>query len=127
MKHASEYLTKEDLQQFRPIILSDLRSFFTAEILPMLQAYVPGEKKQWLRTKEVVKMLGVSATTVQNMRISKTLKCTKVGGVIYYNIDDIDLLLRTGAIPGYRKNAQHEVETIMSKPNSCSKTKNEIT
>ena len=106
MKKMKDYLTKEDLLHFSSVLLSDFRSIMADEFQSMFKIYLHPEKKEWLRTKEVVKMLGVSNTTVQNMRISKTLKYTKVGGVVYYNIEDIHLLLRKRAIPRYRKNGE---------------------
>ena len=38
-------------------------------------------------------MLNVSAGTLQAMRRSGTLPYTKIGGLIYYNMDDIHQML----------------------------------
>jgi hypothetical protein len=86
---AIEVITKEDLQTFRMQLLNDIR-----------QLLVPKEGKlikPWLKNCEVKKLLGVSANTIQRLRISGKLRSTKVGGVHYYRYEDIEKLLNTDA------------------------------
>lgn len=75
----------EDLEHFRMQLLEDLRM--------MLGASQPMVKKEWLKSSEVRKMLGVSHGTLQNLRINGSLPCSKVGGIIFYKYDDLVKLL----------------------------------
>lgn len=85
---AVEIVTKEDLQAFRLQLLNDLKQFF--------EAAHPPPVKYWLKNADVMKMLNVSANTVQRLRISGKLKSSKLGGVHYYRYQDIDELLKSG-------------------------------
>ena len=48
-----------------------------------------GLQKKWLKSPEVRELLGISPGTLQNLRMNGTLPFTKVGGVVYYQSDDI--------------------------------------
>lgn len=80
-----EIVTKEDLQVFRLQLLNDLKALF----LPSVQS----EKKEWLRSREIRKMLRISPGTLQNMRINGKITPAKIGGIFYYRKDDLDKLL----------------------------------
>jgi hypothetical protein len=84
---AQEIITIEDLQKFRLQLLEDLKAFVQQ----------PGQTKEWLRSKEVKKMLGISHGTLQNLRINKVLPYRKVGGIMFYKYDDIVKLLEGGS------------------------------
>lgn len=45
--------------------------------------------KRWLKSPEVRELLGISPGTLQNLRINGTLPYTKVGGVLYYDYEEI--------------------------------------
>lgn len=85
---AVEIITKEDLRTFRLELLNDLKQ--------TLSHHLPQKPKQWLKSQEVRRILKVSPGTLQNLRINGTLQFTKIGGIIYYNHDDIDALLESG-------------------------------
>jgi hypothetical protein len=85
---AVEVITREDLQVFRLQLLSDLRQLFlAAEAKP---------QKQWLKNCDVRKLLNVSSNTVQRLRIAGKLKSSKIGGVHYYRLGDVEKLLESG-------------------------------
>jgi hypothetical protein len=84
---AQEIITTEDLQKFRLQLLEDLKAF----------VQLPIQKKEWLRSKEVKKMLGISHGTLQNLRINKVLPYRKIGGIMFYKCDDIVKLLEQGS------------------------------
>ena len=52
------------------------------------------EGKRFLKSHQVERMLGISAGTLQNLRINKTLPFSKIGGTIFYEMDDIQKLIR---------------------------------
>ncbi|MBX2900275.1 MAG: helix-turn-helix domain-containing protein [Cyclobacteriaceae bacterium] len=85
---AIEVVTKDDLQSFRTELLQDLKQIFSHTI--------PQKPKQWLKSQEVRKLLKISPGTLQNLRINGTLRFTKIGGLMYYSYEDIELLLESG-------------------------------
>lgn len=90
---AIEVLTREDLQDFRKLLLNDLK-----ELLKVSAS----KNKKWLKSPEVRTLLDISPGTLQNLRINGTLSYTKIGGTIYYDNDDIEKLMlanKVSAIP----------------------------
>jgi hypothetical protein len=85
----NELLTREDLQQFRMQLLSELK-----EVLQQSKQ----STKQWLKSSEVRKMLGISHGTLQNLRITKSLPYTKLGGIMFYRYEDISKVLEAGLV-----------------------------
>lgn len=81
---AIEILTKQDLNDFRTLLLDDIREIFTSKA---------EQQKQWLKSSEVRKLLKISPGTLQSLRINKTISYTKIGGIIYYPYQDIEKLL----------------------------------
>jgi hypothetical protein len=86
---ALEVITREDLNEFRMLLLSDLKEVVKEN---------PQQKKLWLKSKEVRNLLNISPGTLQTLRINKTLTYTKIGGILYYNIADIDKLLAANKV-----------------------------
>ena len=81
---AVQIITIEDLNEFRNLLLNDLKEIIQSK---------PQQTKQWLKSNEVRKLLNISPGTLQNLRINGTLSYTKIGGIMYYNHADIDKLL----------------------------------
>jgi len=81
---AIEVITREDLNEFRSLLLNDLKQL----IQPQSQ-----QIKQWLKSNEVRKLLNISPGTLQNLRINGTLTFTKIGGIMYYSYSDIEKVL----------------------------------
>ena len=81
---AIEVITREDLNEFRSLLLNDLKEIIQSKTQ---------QHKQWLKSVEVRKLLNISPGTLQTLRINKTLSYTKIGGIIYYDNDDIERLL----------------------------------
>lgn len=78
------------------VTLADLQVFKT-ELLVGIQQLLTDNKpkgdKKWLKSYEVKKLLDVSGGTLQTLRSNGTLPFTKVGGIIYYDQQDIEKLL----------------------------------
>lgn len=81
---ALEIITKEDLQEFKNELFQELKSLFPAQAV---------NQKQWLKTADVKALLKISSGTLQNLRINGTLRCSKIGGTLYYNYQDIEKLM----------------------------------
>lgn len=87
---AIEVITREDLNEFRELLLSDLSA--------MLNSNPQRQQKQWLKSTEVRELLDISPGTLQNLRINGTLSYTKIGGTIYYDNQDIDKLMKINKV-----------------------------
>ena len=56
---------------------------------------VDKKAKPWLRTSDVRKILGISNSSIQNLRKKGILRFSKVGGSIFYKAEDIDKLMES--------------------------------
>ena len=74
-------ITTEDLQEFKHELLHDLKE--------LLNTQTTLKQKKWLKSPEVRELLSISPGTLQNLRINGTLPYSKVGGVIYYDYEEI--------------------------------------
>lgn len=82
-----ELITKEDLELFKQELFEEMRkSKFSFKKNDPPQ-------KEWLKSYEVRKMLGISPGTLQNMRLNGTLPFNKIGGLMYYRYEDIRKLM----------------------------------
>ena len=86
---AIEVITREDLNEFRTLLLSDLKEILQSK---------PEQTKQWLKSNEVRKLLNISPGTLQNLRINGTITYTKIGGILYYSSADLDKLLEANKV-----------------------------
>ena len=86
---AATIITKEDLIEFKTELLNELRDIIAPVCKPATE-----NGKQWLKSYEVKKMLGISPGTLQSMRLKGTIAFTKVGGLIFYSYDDILKLMK---------------------------------
>ena len=86
---AIQVITSEDLNEFRTLLLKDLKELLLSS---------PQSSKQWLKSKEVRKLLNISPGTLQNLRINGTLTYTKVGGIMFYDNADIEKLLQRNKV-----------------------------
>lgn len=82
---AATIITLEDLQNFKQELLT--------EIQKLLSQKQTGPTRKWLKSNEVRKLLLVSPGTLQNLRVNGTLPFTKIGGIIFYDYDDIRKIL----------------------------------
>lgn len=60
---------------------------------------------RWLRSKDVRKMLNISDSTLQSMRISGTIPSYRLGASWFYREDEIIAALNAGRIRG--KEVEH--------------------
>ena len=80
-------ITKEELQQFKKELLTEL-----VEIVNSKETTTP----KWLKSYQVRELLGISRGTLQHLTEKRTLKATLVGGLLFYEYDDIVKLMRGG-------------------------------
>ncbi|MCX2681935.1 helix-turn-helix domain-containing protein [Galbibacter sp. EGI 63066] len=74
-------ITTEDLYEFKLELLDEFKQ--------LLQNHNGHTTKKWLKSNEVMELLGISPGTLQNLRINGTIPYTKVGGILYYDYSEI--------------------------------------
>ena len=82
-----ELVTKEDLRELENNLLNAIK---------LINKPGQGEVKKWLKSVEARKLLNISPGTLQNLRINGTLRYTKIGGIMYYKLEDINKILEGG-------------------------------
>jgi hypothetical protein len=87
---AATIITTEDLREFKMELLEDIKQ--------LLQTNSGQSIKKWLKSPEVRDLLGISPGTLQNLRINGTLPYTKIGGVLYYDYQEILKVLENNRI-----------------------------
>lgn len=78
---AATIITTEDLQDFKHELLESIKELLSSQTI--------FKQKKWLKSPEVRELLSISPGTLQNLRINGTLPYSKVGGVIYYDYEEI--------------------------------------
>jgi len=81
----SQLVTLSDLEEFRLKLMMDIKL--------MIEGHLNKPAKRWLKSHEVRKMLNISAGTLMTLRNSGKIPCTKIGGLIYYDANEIDHVL----------------------------------
>ena len=82
-----QLLTVGDLFDFKLQLLFEIKTLFKEQ---------NGQpNKQWLKSREVRKLLGISPGTLQNLRVRKILPFTRVGGIIYHDAMEIQKMLES--------------------------------
>jgi hypothetical protein len=82
---ATEIITTDDLITFKIELIEELKK--------LLEEHSGHPNKKWLKSPDVRELLNISPGTLQNLRVNGTLPFTKIGGVIYYDYDDIQKML----------------------------------
>ena len=82
-----ELITKEDLDSFKKELLEEIRRNSPHP------RKTEKEPREWLKSYEIRELLGISAGTLQNLRLNGTLPFTKIGGLMYYRYEDIRKLM----------------------------------
>ena len=80
-----QLVTIGDLQEFKDSLLLSIKA--------IIQSNNPQPTKKWLKSYEVKKLLNISTGSLQNLRSNGTLPHTKMGGLIYYDADDLNKAL----------------------------------
>ncbi|MEM7487421.1 MAG: helix-turn-helix domain-containing protein [Bacteroidota bacterium] len=78
-------LTTEDLEDFRKSLLEEIKE--------MLLQYNRITIDRWVKSNIVMTKLRISPGTLQNFRINETIPYSKLGGIIYYDEEEINEIL----------------------------------
>jgi uncharacterized membrane-anchored protein YjiN (DUF445 family) len=82
----TQIVTTEDLYHLKMELLEEFHKIFSKDV---------HNSKKWLHSAEVRKMLGISAATLQTLRINGTIPYSIVGTLIFYRHDDIVKVLES--------------------------------
>ncbi len=97
-KEWEDRLKDNEIRNFMISLMNDLKSEIITELkLVMTKGQMPNIKK-WIKSSEVKKLLNVSHGKLQTMRNAKTISFTRIGGTLYYNVDDIEKMLEQNNI-----------------------------
>ena len=64
----------------------------------LLAKQTNGSLKKYLKSSEVMELLQVSPGTLQTLRINGTLPYTKVGGILYYDSEEIHKVMTANRV-----------------------------
>jgi hypothetical protein len=78
-----EIITAADLEDFRQKLLKDIGLLIGTS-----------RPKMWLKTQEVMEMLDLSEVTLQTLRNKGIIPYRKLGGICYYNADELHEALK---------------------------------
>ena len=87
---ASQLVTVEDLSQFKKQFFDEMVVFLKTQggVIP----------KKWMKSHEVRRLLKISPGTLQTLKTTGVMPYTKMGGVHFYDIEDIQRVLESGKI-----------------------------
>ena len=86
----TEIITTDDLREFKIELLEDIQEL-------LKKSNVTATKK-YLKSAELRELLKVSSGTLQTLRINGTIPYTKIGGIIFYDIDEIYRVMKENEI-----------------------------
>lgn len=78
-------ITTDDLREFKIEMLDEIKKLLTKQ--------ASGNLKRYLKSSEVMELLQISPGTLQNLRINGTLPYSKMGGIIYYDSEEIQKIM----------------------------------
>ncbi len=82
-------ITQADLDQFKADVINELK---------LLMSNEKTVKTKWVKNKEVKKLLQISHSTLQTLRDNGTLSYSKIGGILYYNLEEIEKVMEDNKI-----------------------------
>ncbi|MEP1087289.1 DNA-binding protein [Algoriphagus sp.] len=83
-----ETITKEDLETLRFQLFADLKELLEKQDEPQT------DSKEWLRSRDVKKMLSISDAALQNLRIRGVVHPVKISGLYYYKSEELKSLFK---------------------------------
>jgi hypothetical protein len=89
--YAGQLVTLADLEKFKDHMLDELRK--------MLKSGSPAQTKQWLKSREVRKLLDISPGKLHSLRANRQLGFMRIGGAIYYDREDIEKMFERFKTP----------------------------
>jgi hypothetical protein len=79
-------VTTADLEQLKFDLIKEFRKIFSATTGQL--------QRPWLKSHEVRKLLRISHGTLQHLRDSGQLKFSRVGGIMFYDVKDVEEMMK---------------------------------
>ena len=95
--HELQTVGNKQLLLHQLVTLEDLRDFKTELLVSfkrLLDAAANQPMKKWLKSYEVEELLGISSNTLLTWRNNEILPYSPLGGIYYYDPEDIEKLLQ---------------------------------
>lgn len=86
----TQIITTDDLREFKIELLEDIKNLLSSNSAPRI--------KKYLKSAEIMQLLKISPGTLQTLRINGTLPYTKIGGIIFYDADEISKVMKENSI-----------------------------
>lgn len=81
----TQIITTDDLREFKMEMLESIQSLMSKQSSIM--------QKKYLKSSELRALLNVSPGTLQTLRINGVLPYTKIGGIIFYDAEEIQQVM----------------------------------
>ena len=85
--YAHQLITLDDLEQFKEQLFKELEALIKPNLI---------QPKKWLKSHEVQRYLKISPGTLQNLKAAGVIPYTRIGGVHFYDSEDIQKILQKG-------------------------------
>jgi len=86
----TQIITTDDLQELKNELLEEFKK--------LLGNTSSTEVKKYLKSAEIMKMLNVCPGTLQTLRINGTLPYIKIGGIIFYDVEEISKVMKENSV-----------------------------
>ena len=90
--YASQLITVDDLLQFKKQLL--------VELVAELKSQINIVPKKWLKSHEVRRLLKISPGTLQTLKAAGIIPYSKIGGIHFFDYEEIQKILEKGKIHG---------------------------
>lgn len=78
-------ITTDDLREFKMELIEDIKTLLAAQSSMRL--------KKYLKSSEIMELLQISSGTLQTLRDNGTIPFIKVGGIIFYESEEIQKIM----------------------------------
>jgi hypothetical protein len=78
--------------------LREFKNQLIEELLTALKSQNSHVQKKWLKSHEVRRLLKISPGTLQTLKSNGVIPYTKIGGVHFFDYEDIQHVLESGKI-----------------------------
>ena len=95
---AHQLITTDDLEQFRKKLVE--------ELLVALKYQCGIVPKKWMKSHEVRRLVKISPGTLQTLKSSGVIPYTKMGGVHFYDHEDIQKVFESGKLITRKKSSR---------------------
>lgn len=75
-------------------LLNEMKGDIIDEVKQIVSEKETPDVKKWIKSAQVKKLLDISHGKLQTMRDKKLIAYTRIGGTIYYNVEEIERMMK---------------------------------